>query len=154
MFAGGGLNDLFDAFFGGQNPFGGGGGRRGGPAGPPRGQDLEVVADIAFEQAVFGATVPVTLKLPQRCADCGGSGAGAGTQPVTCSDCNGAGQVQRVRQSLLGQMVTTGRARAAAVSARSSSRRARRAAARAASRPSTRTRSTCPPASTPARRCG
>lgn len=107
VFAGGGLNDLFDAFFGGQNPFGGGGGRRG-PAGPPRGQDMEVVADVEFEQAVFGATVPVTLRLPQRCAECNGSGAGAGTEPVTCADCNGSGQVQRVRQSLLGQMVTTG----------------------------------------------
>jgi molecular chaperone DnaJ len=107
VFGGGGLNDLFDAFFGGgQNPFGGGGRR--GPAGPPRGQDMEVVADLEFEQAVFGATIPVTLKLPQRCGDCGGSGAGAGTQPVTCADCGGSGQVQRVRQSLLGQMVTSG----------------------------------------------
>ena len=106
---GGGINDIFDAFFGGQNPFGGaaGGGRRG-PAGPPRGQDMEVVADVTFEQAVFGAEMPVSLRLPQRCADCGGSGAGSGTQPVTCSECNGAGQVQRVRQSLLGQMVTAG----------------------------------------------
>src|SRR6188472_855431 len=74
VFQGGGLNDLFDAFFGGQNPFGGGQSRRG-PAGPPRGQDLEVVADISFEQAVFGATVPVSLKLPQRCDECNGSGA-------------------------------------------------------------------------------
>jgi molecular chaperone DnaJ len=102
----GGLNDLFDAFFGGQSPFGGGGGRRR-PTGPPRGQDLEVVTDIAFEQAVFGATVSVTLRLPQHCPDCGGSGAASGTQPVTCADCGGTGQVQRVRQSLLGQMVTT-----------------------------------------------
>ncbi len=109
IFAGGGINDLFDAFFGGQSPFGGGGGgARRGPAGPPRGQDLEVVADIEFEEAVFGATVPVSLKLPQRCHDCGGTGAGEGTQPVTCADCNGSGQVQRVRQSLLGQMVTSG----------------------------------------------
>jgi molecular chaperone DnaJ len=102
----GGLNDLFDASFGGQSPFGGGGARRR-PAGPPRGQDLEIVADITFEQAVFGATVPITLRLPQRCVDCGGSGAGSGTQPVTCADCGGSGQVQRVRQSLLGQMVTS-----------------------------------------------
>ncbi len=106
MFGGGGLNDLFDAFFGGQNPFGGGGGRRG-PSGPPRGQDLEVVVDISFEQGVFGAELPVSLKLPQRCDECGGSGAGSGTRPVTCSECNGNGQVQRVRQSLLGQMVTS-----------------------------------------------
>jgi molecular chaperone DnaJ len=107
MFGGGGLGDLFDAFFGGSggagNPFGG----RGGPAGPPRGQDLEVIADISLEQAVFGATVPVEVRTALRCDDCGGSGAGAGTQPVTCSECNGRGQVQRVRQSLLGQMVTT-----------------------------------------------
>lgn len=101
--AGGGLGDLFDAFFGGGGPFGG----TRGPAGPPRGQDLEVVADISFEQAVFGATVPVTVRTALRCDDCGGSGAGAGTQPVTCSECNGRGQVQRVRQSMLGQMVTS-----------------------------------------------
>ncbi|MEX2625454.1 MAG: molecular chaperone DnaJ [Ilumatobacteraceae bacterium] len=105
---GGGLGDIFDAFFGGNGPFGGGGGgRRGGPTGPPRGQDIEVVCDLTFEQAVFGAQVPVTLKLPQRCPACEGSGAGDGTKPVTCADCNGAGQVRRVRQSVLGQMVTT-----------------------------------------------
>jgi len=102
---GGGLGDLFDAFFGGNgSPFGG---NSRGPAGPPRGQDLEVVADVSFEQAVFGATVPVTLRTALRCDDCGGSGAGAGTKAVTCSDCHGRGQVQRVRQSMLGQMVTS-----------------------------------------------
>ncbi len=102
---GGGLGDLFDAFFGGGGgPFGGGGR---GPSGPPRGQDLEVVADVAFEQAVFGATVPVTLRTALACDECGGSGAGEGTKPVTCSECNGRGQVQRVRQSMLGQMVTS-----------------------------------------------
>lgn len=99
---GGGLGDIFETFFGG-NPFG----ATRGPSGPPRGQDLEVVADLDFEQAVFGATVPVNVRTAERCDDCSGTGAGAGTQPVTCSDCNGAGQVQRVRQSLLGQMVTS-----------------------------------------------
>lgn len=102
---GGGLGDLFDAFFGGG---GGSFGGRGGPAGPPRGQDLESIVDISFEQAIFGATVPVTVRTAVPCDECGGSGAGAGTQPVTCSECNGRGQVQKVRQSLLGQMVTTG----------------------------------------------
>lgn len=105
MFGGGGLGDLFEAFFGagGGSPFGGG---QRGPAGPPRGQDLEVVADVTFEQAVFGATIPVSLRTALRCDDCKGSGAGEGTKPVTCSECNGRGQVQRVRQSMLGQMVT------------------------------------------------
>ena len=70
----GGVGDLFSSLFGGGF---GGGGRRG-PSGPLRGQDMEAVATISFEQAVFGATVPVILRLPQRCADCDGSGAGVG----------------------------------------------------------------------------
>ena len=66
FFGGGGIGDLFDAFFGGQgSPFGGG---QRGPSGPPRGQDLEVVADLAFEQAVFGATLPVTVRTAVACA--------------------------------------------------------------------------------------
>ena len=105
-FSGGGLGDIFDAFFGGNSPFGGGfGGRT--QTGPPRGQDIETVADISFENAVFGGTVSVTVKTALRCDDCGGTGAGAGTKPVMCVDCDGSGQVRRVRQSLLGQMVTS-----------------------------------------------
>src|SRR5438105_9383760 len=49
-----GLGDLFDAFFGG-SPFGGGGRRGRGPAGPPRGADLEATLEIEFEEAVFGS---------------------------------------------------------------------------------------------------
>ena len=85
IFGGGGLGDIFDAFFGGSSPFGGGDGR-GGPAEAATGQDMEVVLDLEFEQAVFGAEVSVDLRLPQRCDDCAGTGAGEGTQPVTCAD--------------------------------------------------------------------
>lgn len=107
VFGGGGLGDIFDAFFGGggASPFGGS--SRRGPSGPPRGQDMEVAVAITFEQAVFGDEVPVELKLPQTCDTCHGSGAGEGTKPVTCSECSGSGQVRRVRQSVLGQMVST-----------------------------------------------
>ncbi len=102
---GGGLGDIFETFFGGGgSPFGGG--RQRGPSGPPRGQDVEVIVDIDFIQAVFGDQVDVDLKLPVRCETCDGSGAGENTKPVRCSECDGSGQVQRVRQSLLGQMVT------------------------------------------------
>ena len=57
--------------------------------------------------AVFGTTLPVTVKTAVRCETCDGQGTSPGTQPVTCAECAGAGQVRRVRQSLLGQMVTT-----------------------------------------------
>lgn len=99
---GGGLGDIFEAFFGG-----GFGGQRG-PSGPPRGQDIEVVADIEFEQAVFGAQIPVTARTAAPCDACSATGAAPGTSASTCAGCQGSGQVRRVRQSLLGQMVTTG----------------------------------------------
>ncbi len=99
----GGLGDLFDAFFGG-----GFGGASRGPAGPPRGSDLEVVIDLDLEQVVFGAQAPVTVRTAVVCEVCSGSGAAEGTQPVTCFECSGTGQVRRVRQSILGQMVTAG----------------------------------------------
>ena len=42
-----------------------------------------------------------------RCTTCNGDGAAPGTRPVTCAECAGAGQIRRVRQSMLGQMMTT-----------------------------------------------
>ncbi len=99
-FGGGGIGDIFDAFFGGGA---GGGGRRGGP---PQGADIEVVVDLTFEEAVFGAKTPVTARVPSPCDTCEASGAAPGTYPETCGTCGGAGQVRQVRQSMLGQMVT------------------------------------------------
>ena len=106
-FGGGGLGDIFDAFFGGggQSPFGA---RTRGPSGPPRGTDLEVAVDLEFTEAVFGVTREITLRVPVTCSTCSGSGAKAGTSPTTCDQCGGSGQVRRVRQSILGQMVTAG----------------------------------------------
>jgi molecular chaperone DnaJ len=100
----GGFGDIFDAFFGGGSPFGGGAQR--GPGGPPRGQDVETVADVAFEAAVFGVQTDVRVRTAVACDDCSGSGARAGTKASACGDCGGSGQVRRVRQSMLGQMVT------------------------------------------------
>lgn len=105
----GGFGDIFEAFFGGGGAFGGGGGgRRSGPAGPPRGTDLEAVADLDFETAVFGGEHKVSVRTAEACTDCEATGAAPGTSPSTCRDCGGAGQVRRVRQSILGQVVTAG----------------------------------------------
>ncbi len=101
---GGGVGDIFDAFFGGQSPFGGGGR---GPSGPPRGPDLEVVTELTFTEAVFGVQKKVDVRTAVACTDCEATGARAGSAPTTCPECGGAGQVRRVRQSLLGQMVTS-----------------------------------------------
>jgi molecular chaperone DnaJ len=99
-----GLGDLFDAFFGGAGPFGGGARAR---TGPPPGPDAEAIIDLEFTEAVFGAEHELSVRLPKVCATCDGSGARPGTTPITCSNCNGTGELRRVRQSILGQMVTS-----------------------------------------------
>ena len=104
---GGGLGDIFDAFFGGGGGGGFGGGGRG-PSGPPPGADMEMTVDVTFEEAVFGVAKEVTLRVPVACATCDASGAAPGTTPERCGECGGTGQVRRVRQSILGQMVTAG----------------------------------------------
>lgn len=99
-FAGGGLGDLFDAFF---NMGGGGGGR----AASTRGVDLEVVAELDLVDTVNGVAKEVSVRTAVGCDTCAGTGAGPGSAASTCSQCNGAGQIRQVRQSILGQMVTT-----------------------------------------------
>jgi molecular chaperone DnaJ len=100
---GGGLGDIFEAFFGGGGMgFGGTRGR----SGPPRGEDLEAHVDLDLEDVVFGGEREVTIRTAVRCEPCDGSGAAVGTSPSGCTECGGTGQVRRVRQSVLGQMVT------------------------------------------------
>jgi molecular chaperone DnaJ len=94
-----GLNDLFDAFFGGS-------GRDRGPAGPMRGQDAETVVQLTLEEVVFGTNTTLDLRMPIECERCGGSGCAPGTHPARCSTCDGSGEVRQTRRSLLGQIVT------------------------------------------------
>lgn len=107
-FSGSGLGDIFEAFFGGGgggSPFGG---RQRGQSGPPRGADMEHGVELQFEEAVFGVAKDLTMRLPVACPTCDATGAKPGTTVQTCGECGGTGQVRRVRQSILGQMVTAG----------------------------------------------
>jgi molecular chaperone DnaJ len=100
-FGAGSVQDIFDMFFGGM---GGHGPQR---RGPQPGPDAEMALDITLDDAAFGATHEVTVTLPHRCATCDGSGCAEGTSPVRCEECSGTGEVRRVRNSILGQMVTS-----------------------------------------------
>ncbi len=98
----GGLGDLFEAFFGGvgaQGP-----GRR--RTGPVPGPDAELTLRLSFREAVFGARREVEVNTPVHCDTCEGTGARTGTTPISCPECGGAGELRRVRQSILGQMIT------------------------------------------------
>ncbi len=97
-FGGSGLGDLFDAFFNA--------GARS-ESGPQRGADLEVVAQLTLEDVVHGEAKEVTVRTAVSCDTCEATGAAPGSQALRCDQCGGTGQVRQVRQSILGQMVTT-----------------------------------------------
>lgn len=99
----GGIGDIFEAFFGGAGGFGSQAQR----AGSPRGEDIEAHIDLDIEDVVFGGEREIKVRTAVRCEPCDGSGAAPGTSPVRCDECGGSGQVRRVRQSVLGQMVTS-----------------------------------------------
>ena len=101
----GGFGDIFDAVFGGggAGPFGAGGRTR---AAPARGADMELTVDLDFTEAVFGVTRDIKVRAPVKCSACEGSGAAPGTSPVRCEECEGRGEIRRVRQTILGQMVS------------------------------------------------
>lgn len=103
-FSAGNINDIFETLFGG-NPFGGS--RTRASAGPPRGTDLEEVVELDFEEAVFGSEQSVSVRTAVACGTCDASGAEAGTEVISCVECRGTGQIQKIRQSFIGQMVTT-----------------------------------------------
>src|SRR2546421_6996323 len=105
-FAGAGLGDIFEAFFGGGSPFGGSTTTRGGRGRVARGNDLEATLQLEFEEAVFGAQREVSLRAPTTCGTCHGGGAAPGTSASACSLCNGTGEMRRGRPSILRQMVT------------------------------------------------
>src|SRR5437868_1692048 len=94
----GDLGDLFGNLFGG----GGFGGRAQRPRPQPvKGQDLEAVVNLSFEDSLKGAEVKIPVEVTVACRTCGGSGAEPGTSPVICPECNGRG-VKVESQGLFG----------------------------------------------------
>lgn len=94
----GSFQDIFDAFFGGADIFGGGGG-------PVAGDDVLVAASVTFEESAVGVEKDVVVERVEECATCDGSGAAPGTEVHTCATCGGQGQVRQVVNTPLGQMV-------------------------------------------------
>lgn len=97
-FGGGGFEDIFSSFFGG--------GQTRNPNGPRQGRDLQYEMNLTFEEAIFGKKSEIKYTREENCKTCSGSGAKAGTSPVTCSKCGGRGFVQVQRQTPLGRMMS------------------------------------------------
>ena len=88
----GGFGDILSDLFGGAG--GGPGGRgRGGRPQAQRGRDLETEVSLAFQQAMEGGQVPITVPMSSACKTCRGTGAKPGTAPSVCPRCQGRGVV-------------------------------------------------------------
>ncbi|MEX2439971.1 MAG: molecular chaperone DnaJ [Actinomycetota bacterium] len=102
----GDVQDIFDMFFG---TGGGSGGRRTQQrTRTQRGEDLFAVVQLTFSEAAFGAHRDLEVERAVVCGTCEGSGAEPGTAPTTCQVCGGSGQVQQVRRSIFGELVSAG----------------------------------------------
>ena len=97
---GGGFGDIFDTFFGG------GARRTKQRQGPIRGNDIEIVVHLTFEESVFGTTKEVELSRYEQCEHCKGMGNEPGSKIIDCTECQGTGQKVRIQRTPLGQIQT------------------------------------------------
>lgn len=98
----GGLDSIFDMFFGQ------GGGAQTGQQTKTRlrrGNDLEYRIRITLEDAAFGTKMKVTIPRFISCGECKGSGAEPGSTVRVCTTCNGHGELQYQQRTLLGSFV-------------------------------------------------
>jgi molecular chaperone DnaJ len=103
------VNDVFEAFgdIFGDGIFGEifGGGRRGRGRRARRGSDVRADVTLDLLEAARGVTKKVRFERLERCDDCRGTGAKAGSKPETCRYCGGQGQV--VQRTGIFQVQTT-----------------------------------------------
>jgi molecular chaperone DnaJ len=86
------FHDIFGDFFGFEDLFGGGGGRRG-RSRAQRGADLRYDMSLTFEEASTGVTTKIKLPRQEYCEACNGTGAKKGTGVQACQTCGGRGQL-------------------------------------------------------------
>lgn len=111
--ASGGMNmdDIFSNFgdiFGDDSPFGSffGGGSRQRGASMRKGSNLRIKLKLTLEEIANGAEKKIKVKKHVPCKACNGNGSKNGTSLQTCATCNGTGQVKKVVNTMLGQMVS------------------------------------------------
>jgi molecular chaperone DnaJ len=85
----GGFADIFDEMFG---EFVGGGRRA--QTSPSRGSDLRYNLEITLEDSFRGKQTTIRVPNLVACDQCHGSGAEAGSKPVTCPTCHGRGRIR------------------------------------------------------------
>jgi molecular chaperone DnaJ len=96
------IQDIFDMFFGG-----GFGTRTRGPRSRTRrGEDLRTTVVLPFAEAAFGVRREIEVDRLDSCDRCEGRGVEPGTIPIACRTCGGVGEVQSIRRSIFGTVMT------------------------------------------------
>ena len=103
----GDIGDIFESFFGG-----GFGGTRSqaNPNAPRKGQDIRTGVQISFMEACKGTGVDIRVNRLEKCSDCGGTGARAGTSVETCPECHGTGSVRVTQRGMMGMVIQSTKA--------------------------------------------
>src|SRR5436305_1162831 len=99
----GSFADIFDAFFGGGDPFGAAFG--GAAGGAIQGGDIAVSVEVSLLDAAQGSEVSVEYEAVDACEHCHGNGAEPGTPIRECERCGGTGQLRSVSRTAFGQLV-------------------------------------------------
>jgi molecular chaperone DnaJ len=102
------MDDIFSQFgsiFGEDSPFGDIFGRGGGRQ-RRQGSSLRIKLKLSLEEIANGVEKKIKVKRQLVCTACSGTGAKDGNAYKTCQTCNGTGQVRRVMNTMLGQMVS------------------------------------------------
>lgn len=94
------VDDIFSHFSDFFGEFFGFGQRRQSRNGPARGDDIQIDLEISYEEAATGIVRDISIRQPEHCDSCNGTGAAPGTSPETCPTCQGQGEV-RMRQGFL-----------------------------------------------------
>jgi molecular chaperone DnaJ len=90
-----GFGDFFEDLF--ENIFTGGRAQGGRGSRAQSGSDLQYNLVLTLEEAAVGKQIEIRLPKMTACDPCHGTGAKAGSSPVTCDTCKGMGQI-RIQQ--------------------------------------------------------
>ena len=91
------FGDLFEAFFGGTRP----------RAQVQRGADLRYDLGVRLEEVLSGVDREISYNRLTQCDVCAGTGSADKAPPASCPQCRGTGHVRSMRNTMLGQFVTS-----------------------------------------------
>ncbi len=100
----GDIGDIFEDFFGGGSPFGGG--RRTTKKDSRKGKDIQVDIEISLDQTLKLFTEKIDLAKQVVCNRCQGAGGEPGSKIKECFSCRGTGQVQQIKKTVFGSFTT------------------------------------------------